>query len=107
MDAGTLTTDFASDPKALHRSQVFAQTLVHLTSLLHAVALQHLRSDWELANLTPYTVTDPPPPMVSYPVQYLQAQDSHTARVLRPRLLAGLAAWPNLLLRLAKLIVPL
>lgn len=42
----------------------FSQTLVHLTSLLHAVALQHLRSDWELANLIPYRTEDPPPPMV-------------------------------------------
>ena len=64
MDAGKLPPHAAQDPKAWDKAQTFAQTLVHLTSLLHAVALQHLRSDWELSNLTPYRIEDPPPPLV-------------------------------------------
>lgn len=64
MDAGTLPPDAAQDPQAWDKTQQFAQTLVHLTSLLHAVALQHLRSDWELSNLIPYRIEDPPPPLV-------------------------------------------
>lgn len=64
MDAGKLAPDAAQDPKAWDKAQQFAQTLVHLTSLLHGVALQYLRSDWELSNLTPYCTEDPPPPLV-------------------------------------------
>ncbi|KAL3134602.1 hypothetical protein ABBQ38_006433 [Trebouxia sp. C0009 RCD-2024] len=63
MDAGTLSSNPDRDLQALRRSHDFAQTLVHLTSLLHAVALQHIRGDWELANLKQYIVTDPPPPL--------------------------------------------
>ena len=64
MDAGSLHVNAAQDPKAWDKAQTFAQTLVHLTSLMHAIALQHLRSDWELANLTPYRAESPPPPLV-------------------------------------------
>lgn len=64
MDGGLLHVNAAQDPKAWAKAQTFAQTLVHLTSLMHAVALQHLRSDWVLANLTPYRPESPPPPLV-------------------------------------------
>ena len=60
MDGGLLHLNAAQDPKAWDKAQTFAQSLVHLTSLMHAVALQHLRSDWELANLTPYRATSAP-----------------------------------------------
>ena len=64
MDAGTLSSDIQSDPKAWNRAKWFTETTVHLSSLLHAVALQHLRSDWDLANLTTYDSIDPAPPLV-------------------------------------------
>ena len=79
MDTGSFQSNAAQDPKAWEKAQVFAQTLVHLTSLLHAVALQHLRSDWELANLTPYCDKDPPPPLVQLP-------SSNASVLLLPRL---------------------
>ena len=68
MDAGTLPRDAGNNCEDWDKAQNFAQTLVHLTSLLHAVALQHLRTDWELANLVAYRTEDPPPPMVSLPL---------------------------------------
>lgn len=64
MDAGTVSTAVATDAKAFRKAQLFAQNIVHLTSLLHAVALQHLRGDWELDNLIPFHSLDPPPPLV-------------------------------------------
>ena len=64
MDGGLLRVNAAQDPMAWDKAQTFAHSLVHLTSLMHAVALQHLRSDWELANLTPYRAESPPPPLV-------------------------------------------
>lgn len=66
MDAGTLPAETTSDPKAWHKHQMFVETLTHVTSLLHGVALQHLRSDWELGNLVPYQAEDLPPPIVSH-----------------------------------------
>ena len=64
MDAGTVSTIVATDPNAFRKAQLFAQNIVHLTSLLHALALQHLRGDWELDNLIPFHSLDPPPPLV-------------------------------------------
>ncbi len=64
MDAGTLSPGITSDPKAWNRAKWFTETTVHLTSLLHGVALQHLRNDWDLANLTTYHSIDPAPPLV-------------------------------------------
>ena len=64
MDAGTLSSGIQSDPKAWNRAKWFTETTVHLSSLLHAVALQHLRSDWDLSNLTTYHSIDPAPPLV-------------------------------------------
>ena len=78
MDAGTLPADTASDPKAWHKHQMFVQTLTHVTSLLHGVALQHLRSDWELGNLIPYQAQDLPPPIVSYSWLTLPVMYAHT-----------------------------
>jgi hypothetical protein len=37
---------------------------VHMTSLLHGLAMQHLRGDWELANLVPHDYASAPPPNV-------------------------------------------
>ncbi len=65
MDAGTLSSGIQSDPKAWNRAKWFTETTVHLSSLLHGVALQHLRSDWDLSNLTTYHSIDPAPPLVS------------------------------------------
>lgn len=45
-------------------SDAFAGHLLHLLSLLHALALQHLRRDWELDNLCTHTRGLPPPPAV-------------------------------------------
>ncbi|KAL0039987.1 hypothetical protein WJX79_001551 [Trebouxia sp. C0005] len=63
MDAGTLSAGIQSDPKAWNRAKWFTDTTVHLSSLLHGVALQHLRSDWDLSNLTTYHSIDPAPPL--------------------------------------------
>jgi len=64
MDAGTLSADIKSDLKSWNRARWFTETTVHLTSLLHGMALQHLRSDRDLANLTAYRPLDPQPPLV-------------------------------------------
>ena len=64
MDAGTLSAGIQSDPKAWNRAKWFTETTVHLSSLLHGIALQHLRSDWDLSNLTTYHSIDPAPPLV-------------------------------------------
>ena len=64
MDAGTLPPDITPDHKAWNRARWFAESTVHLSSLLHGLALQHLRNDWDLANLTMFHNVDPPPPMV-------------------------------------------
>lgn len=64
MDAGTLPADINPHHQAWSRACWFAETIVHLTSLLHGLALQHLRSDWDLANLTTFHTIDPPPPTV-------------------------------------------
>lgn len=74
-----MSADIATDPKAFRQAQMFAQTIVHLTSLLHAVALQHLRGDWQLDNLVPYHVLDAPPPLVSK----LQLQHASPAATLQ------------------------
>lgn len=42
----------------------FVERLTHLTSLLHALALQHLRGDWHLSNLVAHDPTLGPPPVV-------------------------------------------
>ncbi len=44
----------------------FRETLMHLMSLMHGLALQHLRGDWDLYNLRPYDPTEPLPPVVSF-----------------------------------------
>ena len=38
-----------------------------MTSLLHGLAMQHLRGAWELANLVPHDNAGAPPPNVSVP----------------------------------------
>ena len=48
------------------RSVEFRETLMHLMSLMHGLALQHLRGDWDLYNLRPYDPTEPLPPVVSF-----------------------------------------
>ncbi len=43
----------------------FQRALVHVASLLHGVALQHLRGDWDLDNLVEHDHHAPPPANVS------------------------------------------
>lgn len=45
---------------------LFKESIVHYTSLLHAVALLHIRGDWDLNNLRPHKSSDPPPPLVGF-----------------------------------------
>ena len=42
----------------------FVERLTHLLSLLHALALQHLRGDWHLSNLVAHDPSIGPPPVV-------------------------------------------
>lgn len=42
----------------------FVERLTHLLSLLHALALQHLRGDWHLSNLVTHDPSIGPPPVV-------------------------------------------
>ncbi|CAD7698726.1 unnamed protein product [Ostreobium quekettii] len=60
-DMGTLPADL--DDEGKRRARRFGDTFVHLISLLHAVALQSLRRDWELSNLRPHDQGQPEPPM--------------------------------------------
>jgi hypothetical protein len=41
---------------------------VHMTSLLHGLAMQHLRGDWDLSNLVPHDYAGAPPPNVGVPL---------------------------------------
>ena len=43
MDAGNLPQDLDADPKACQAATWFVENLTHLVSLMHALALQHLR----------------------------------------------------------------
>ena len=47
-------------------TQRFRQNCLHLFSLLHALCIQHLRTDWDLTNLRPHLPTDPAPPLVRF-----------------------------------------
>ena len=76
MDAGTLPPDITPNHKAWNRARWFAETAVHLSSLLHGLALQHLRNDWDLANLTTFHNVDPPPPLVRFQCSSLDGLDS-------------------------------
>ncbi|CAD7699638.1 unnamed protein product [Ostreobium quekettii] len=60
-DFGTLPPDL--DDEGKRRARRFGDTFVHLMSLLHAVAVQNLRKDWELDNLRPHDQGQPEPPM--------------------------------------------
>lgn len=42
----------------------FQGKMLHLMSLMHGLAVQHLRRDWDLCNLHPFNTKDPPPPVV-------------------------------------------
>lgn len=53
------------------RSVEFRATLMHLLSLLHGLAIQHLRGDWDLHNLQPTAATDLPPPVDAAALQYI------------------------------------
>lgn len=46
------------------RTEEFKECFLHYMSLLHAVAIQHLRGDWDLSNLHAMQPTDKPPPVV-------------------------------------------
>ncbi|KAK9805550.1 hypothetical protein WJX72_004682 [[Myrmecia] bisecta] len=48
---------------AKRASQRFADSVVHLCSLMHALALQHLRGDWDMNNLKAHRSADDPPPL--------------------------------------------
>lgn len=47
-------------------ADAFQRGLVHASSLLHGLALQHLRGDWDLDNLSTHDLVAPPPPNVSF-----------------------------------------
>ena len=42
----------------------FRAQLTHLYSLVHAMAVQHLRTDWDLFNIQPHSTARGPPPQV-------------------------------------------
>eukprot|EP00884_Botryococcus_braunii_P001134 jgi/Botrbrau1/11020/Bobra.101_1s0018.1 len=50
----------------LEAARLFREAMVHLISLLHGVALQHLRIDWDLGNLTRHQSYSLPPPLDGY-----------------------------------------
>lgn len=56
----------SSDAADSVAADAFSGKLVHLLSLLHALALQHLRRDWELDNIRAHTRGLPPPPAVRH-----------------------------------------
>lgn len=45
---------------------------VHMSSLLHGLAMQHLRGDWDLCNLVPHDYAGPPPPNVRMACWFLK-----------------------------------
>eukprot|EP00873_Tetraselmis_striata_P015796 jgi/Tetstr1/436060/TSEL_024938.t1 len=63
-DGGEGGVQARSDALEGHRG--FQAKLLHLTSLLHAVALQQLRCDAELDNLLPHSSPQPPPVDAAY-----------------------------------------
>jgi len=71
MDDSGFGPPLAFDPKAIdpqaytaaiRRFEAFKTAVLHKFSLLHALALQHLRVDWKLSNLAPHLPTTEPPP---------------------------------------------
>lgn len=65
MDTGTLPGfDVDKDSRALNGAAWYAENLTHLASLMHALALQHLRGDWDLNNIIPHNSAAGPPPLV-------------------------------------------
>ncbi|GMH35646.1 hypothetical protein BSKO_03514 [Bryopsis sp. KO-2023] len=60
-DRGTLVDD--ADEKALWESKIFCESFVHLMSLLHALALQNFRRDWDLDNLSNHHTVESEPNM--------------------------------------------
>jgi len=46
-------------------SLMHSLAIQHLISLMHSLAIQHLRGDWDLHNLQSAHPTDLPPPVVS------------------------------------------
>ncbi|GMH38627.1 hypothetical protein BSKO_06511 [Bryopsis sp. KO-2023] len=60
-DFGTLPLDI--DEAGKIRARKFADTYVHLISLMHGVAVQNLRRDWDLDNLTSHDENSPAPPL--------------------------------------------
>lgn len=63
-DSCTLPNDLSEELRA--KSDSFQQNITHLISLLHAVALQHLRLDYEIKNLKHHTSKITRPPMDAY-----------------------------------------
>lgn len=57
-DWGTLPKDCSR--KDAEESKRFCETFCHFVSLLHALALQNLRRDWDLDNLEPHKSSCPP-----------------------------------------------
>jgi len=51
---GRLPESLAADPEEVDKNASFCHNIMHLTSLLHAVAIQDLRLDADLDNLIPY-----------------------------------------------------
>lgn len=56
----------------------FQRAVVHLASLMHGVALQHLRGDWDLDNLVEHDHHAPPPANVGHHPCPLKHTGLHT-----------------------------
>ena len=79
---GATTKEMEQEAKAAER---FRLTCFHIFSLLHALAIQHLRTDWDLNNLRTHFPTEPAPPLVSLyptPAAYADAPASCSYQTL-------------------------
>lgn len=60
-DFGTLPADL--DDEGIKKAVKFGDTFVHLISLMHGVAIQNLRRDWDLDNMDVHDERNAPPPI--------------------------------------------
>lgn len=60
-DFGSLPDDL--DDEGIKKAVKFGDTFVHLISLMHGVAIQNLRRDWDLKNTAVHDEKSTPPPI--------------------------------------------